>query len=223
MTLTNGNALAGRLAKAAMDLNIPVWLSSPVSKLIVDEGRVVGATVIQEGSPVEIRVRRGVVLACGGFPFDVERRKQLFPHAPTGREHFTPSPPLNTGDGLRLAEAVGGKRAVTLLATGSEVAIALKARERLQADGIATAVVSMPCCELFDHQDVAYRSKVLGAQVVRVAIEAAVRFGWDRYLGERGDFVGMKGFGASGGAEQLYEYFNITAAEVVARVKRLVG
>lgn len=108
MTLTNGNALAGRLAKAAMDLNIPVWLSSPVNKLIVEEGRVVGATVVREGSPVEIRVRRGVVLACGGFPFDVERRKQLFPHAPTGREHFTPSPPLNTGDGLRLGESVGG-------------------------------------------------------------------------------------------------------------------
>lgn len=108
MTLTNGNALAGRLAKAAMDLNIPVWLSSPVKKLIVEGDRVVGATVIQEGSSLDIRVTRGVVLACGGFPFDIERRKQLFPHAPTGREHFTPSPPLNTGDGLRLAEAVGG-------------------------------------------------------------------------------------------------------------------
>ena len=79
----------------------------------------------------------------------------------------------------------------------------------------------MPCCELFDQQDSAYRSKVLGAQVVRVAIEAAVRFGWDRYLGERGDFVGMKGFGASGSAEQLYEYFRITADEVVLRVKHL--
>lgn len=108
MTLTNGNALAGRLAKAAMDLNIPVWLSSPVKKLIVEGDRVVGATVIQNGSSLDIRVTRGVVLACGGFPFDIERRKQLFPHAPTGREHFTPSPPLNTGDGLRLAEAVGG-------------------------------------------------------------------------------------------------------------------
>jgi transketolase len=109
------------------------------------------------------------------------------------------------------------------LATGSEVAIALKAREQLQAQGIATAVVSMPCCELFDQQDQAYRSKVLGIGVVRVAIEAAVRFGWDRYLGERGDFVGMTGFGASGGAEQLYEHFNITAAEVVSRVKRLLN
>jgi len=108
MTLTNGNALAGRLAKAAMDLNVPVWLDSPVKKLIVDGDKVVGATVMHEGAPVDIRVKRGVVLACGGFPFDIERRKQLFPHAPTGREHFTPSPPLNTGDGLRLGESVGG-------------------------------------------------------------------------------------------------------------------
>ncbi len=108
MTLTNGNALAGRLAKAAMDLHIPVWLSSPVKKLILDGDRVAGVTVIQDGNPVDIRVKRGVVLACGGFPFDIERRKQLFPHAPTGREHFTPSPELNTGDGLRLGESVGG-------------------------------------------------------------------------------------------------------------------
>ena len=108
MTLTNGNALAGRLAKAAMDLHIPVWLSSPVKKLIVEGDRVAGVTVIQDGNPVDIRVKRGVVLACGGFPFDIERRKQLFPHAPTGKEHFTPSPELNTGDGLRLGESVGG-------------------------------------------------------------------------------------------------------------------
>lgn len=108
MTLTNGNALAGRLAKAGMDLNIPVWLNAPVKKLIVEGDAVVGATVVRDGKPLEIRVRRGVVLACGGFPYDVERRKQLFPHAPTGREHFTPSPALNTGDGLRLGESVGG-------------------------------------------------------------------------------------------------------------------
>ena len=108
MTLTNGNALAGRLAKAGMDLNIPVWLNAPVKKLIVDGDAVVGASVVRDGQTVEVRVRRGVVLACGGFPYDVERRKQLFPHAPTGREHFTPSPALNTGDGLRLGESVGG-------------------------------------------------------------------------------------------------------------------
>jgi succinate dehydrogenase/fumarate reductase flavoprotein subunit len=108
MTLTNGNALAGRLAKAGMDLNVPVWLNSPVRKLIVEGDAVVGATVVRDGTPVDIRVRRGIVLACGGFPHDIERRKQLFPHAPTGREHFTPSPELNTGDGLRLGESVGG-------------------------------------------------------------------------------------------------------------------
>lgn len=108
MTLTNGNALAGRLAKAGMDLGIPVWLSSPVTRLNMENGAVVGATVMREGRPVDIRVRRGVVLAAGGFPHDIERRRQLFPHAPTGREHFTPSPQLNTGDGLRLGEAAGG-------------------------------------------------------------------------------------------------------------------
>ncbi len=108
MTLTNGNALAGRLAKAAMDLNIPVWLSSPMRRLLVEGGGVVGAVVEHEGKLIEIRTRRAVVLACGGFPHDIERRKQLFPHAPTGREHFTPSPSANTGDGLRMAEAAGG-------------------------------------------------------------------------------------------------------------------
>jgi succinate dehydrogenase/fumarate reductase flavoprotein subunit len=108
MTLTNGNALAGRLAKAAMDLKIPVWLSSPVRELIIEGDRVTGALVDREGKPIRVRARVGVVLACGGFPHDIARRKQLFPHAPTGREHYTPSPQGNTGDGLRLAESAGG-------------------------------------------------------------------------------------------------------------------
>lgn len=109
MTLTNGNALAGRLAKAAMDLDIPVWLSSPVKKLVVDYDGVSGAMVEHEGKTVQVKATRGVVLACGGFPYDVERRKQLFRHAPTGKEHYSPSPSTNTGDGLRLAESVGGR------------------------------------------------------------------------------------------------------------------
>ena len=108
MTLTNGNALAGRLAKAAMDLQIPVWLNSPARKLLIDGGRVAGALIEKDGTRMRIKTRVGVVLACGGFPHDVERRKALFPHAPTGREHYTPSPKSNTGDGLRMAEAVGG-------------------------------------------------------------------------------------------------------------------
>lgn len=109
MTLTNGNALAGRLAKSAMDLDIPVRLSCRVTALTTDQGRVTGAIAEQGGRELRIEAARGVVLACGGFPHDVARRAQLFPHAPTGREHYSPSPAGNTGDGLRLAEAVGGR------------------------------------------------------------------------------------------------------------------
>lgn len=109
MTLTNGNALAGRLAKSALDLNIPLWLSSPVRELIVENGAVKGAVVEREGRTIRIQARRGVVLACGGFPHDIARRKKMFPHAPTGAEHYSPGPTGNTGDGLRLAETAGGR------------------------------------------------------------------------------------------------------------------
>jgi transketolase len=101
------------------------------------------------------------------------------------------------------------------------VAVALQARLLLQAEGIPTAVVSMPCCERFDAQDASYRAAVLPPGGVRVAVEAAVRFGWDRYLGERGGFVGMTGFGASGPADALYELFGITPTAVAAEAKRL--
>ncbi|MBR0842561.1 FAD-dependent oxidoreductase [Bradyrhizobium liaoningense] len=109
MTLTNGNALAGRLAKSALDLKIPMWLSSPVRELTVENGTVTGAIVVREGREVRVRARQGVVLACGGFPHDVERRRKMFPHAPTGNEHYSPGPTGNTGDGLRLAESAGGR------------------------------------------------------------------------------------------------------------------
>ncbi len=109
MTLTNGNALAGRLAKSALDLKIPLWLSAPVQELIVENDAVRGAIVMREGRRISVRARRGVVLACGGFPHDVARRKAMFPHAPTGAEHFSPGPEGNTGDGLRLAESAGGR------------------------------------------------------------------------------------------------------------------
>jgi len=118
-----------------------------------------------------------------------------------------------------LAEAEDGDRAATLLATGSEVAIALAARDQLQADGHPTAVVSMPCWELFDAQDDAYRAAVLGGTGVRVAVEAAVSLGWDRYTGDGGGFVGMDSFGASAPGGQLYEHFGITAGAVAGVVK----
>ncbi len=114
-----------------------------------------------------------------------------------------------------LAEADGEAR-VTLLATGSEVHLALAARETLQADGVPTAVVSMPCWELFSAQPESYRQAVLGANTVRVAVEAAVGFGWERWTGPEGGFVGMKSFGASAPAKDLFNHFGITAEAVVA-------
>jgi transketolase len=122
-----------------------------------------------------------------------------------------------------LAEAVG-KRQVILMATGSEVEIALKARDLLQVEGIGTRVVSMPCMELFAAQDEAYRKKILPAGPVRVAIEAGVRMGWDQWLmgGRKAGFVGMTGFGASAPAEVLYKQFGITAENTVAVVKGLL-
>jgi transketolase len=127
-----------------------------------------------------------------------------------------------------LAEAEGKRQAI-LMATGSEVAIALAARDLLQAEGIGTRVVSMPCWELFEHQDEAWRRKVLPAGPVRVGIEAATRFGWDRWLyGERGKreksgFVGMHGFGASAPADVLYEKFGITAEATAQKVRDLLA
>ncbi len=113
-----------------------------------------------------------------------------------------------------------GERAATILATGSEVEIAMAARDALQADGIPTAVVSMPCWELFDAQDAAYQAETLGADdCVRVAVEAGVTFGWSRYGVAEADVVGMRSFGASAPAPEVYAHFGITAEAVAARVK----
>jgi transketolase len=126
-----------------------------------------------------------------------------------------------------LAEATGKRQAI-LIATGSEVEIALNARAILEGEGIGTRVVSMPCMELFAAQPEAWRKRVLPAGPVRVAIEAGVRQGWDRWLlGERGRearsaFVGMEGFGASAPAERLYQEFGITAEAVATKVKALL-
>lgn len=106
-------------------------------------------------------------------------------------------------------------RRVTILATGSEVAIALKAKEKLELMGVSTAVVSMPCWELFEQQSEEYRSSVLCSSSVKVGVEAAVKMGWERYLGEHGRFVGMSDFGCSGSSEALYKHFEITDQKVV--------
>lgn len=126
-----------------------------------------------------------------------------------------------TAKGAYVLRETEGARDVTLLATGSEVEIALAAAENLAGEGVKAAVVSMPCWELFERQDAAYREKVLGS-APRVGVEAAVRFGWDRWLGDHSAFVGMSGFGASAPAGALYKKFGITADAVAEAAQRLI-
>ena len=130
--------------------------------------------------------------------------------------------------GYVLAEATGKRQAI-LMATGSEVEIAMKARDLLEADGIGTRVISMPCWELFEQQDAAWRRRVLPPGPVRVAVEAGIRFGWDQWLfgeggkREKSGFIGMQGFGASAPAERLYKEFGITAEATADMVKGLLA
>jgi transketolase len=112
-----------------------------------------------------------------------------------------------------------GGRDVTLIATGSEVAIALEAAKRLAEDNVRAAVVSAPCFELFRQQSRDYQAEVLGNSP-RVGVEAAVEGEWARWLGDAGEFVGMTGFGASAPAEVLYREFGITAEAVAAAAMR---
>jgi transketolase len=164
-----------------------------------------------------------IALTQTGTPSVLSLTRQGVPTVRT--EHKTKN--LVAQGGYVLAEAEGKRQAI-LMATGSEVAIAMAAREILQAEGIGTRVVSMPCWEIFEEQPDAYRRRVLPAGPVRVAVEAAIRFGWDRWLyGERGKrekggFVGMHDFGGSAPAEELYKHFEITPEAVAAKVREML-
>ncbi|MGO6711086.1 transketolase [Rhizobium leguminosarum] len=122
-----------------------------------------------------------------------------------------------------LQEAEGGERQLTILASGSELHLAVEARSVLQDEGIRTAVVSMPCRLLFEKQDAAYKKSVLGGSRARVAVEAAVRDSWDRYLGLDGVFVGMREFGASGKIDDVYKKFDITTDAVIRAGREVAG
>ncbi len=124
-----------------------------------------------------------------------------------------------TARGAYELRAARGEAKVTLFATGTEVPLALAAADRLEANNTPTRVVSVPCFELFFEQDAAYQASVIGRGTVRVAVEAAIQQGWERFIGEDGAFVGMTGFGASAPAEVLYEKFGITVEAVVAAAK----
>jgi transketolase len=135
---------------------------------------------------------------------------------PTLRTGHTPE--NQSARGAYVMREAKGQRRVTILATGSEVEIAMAAADALAKDAIEAAVVSMPCWELFEGQSDDYRAGVLGT-APRIAVEAACRLGWDRWIGERGRFVGMTGFGASAPAPHLYTHFAITAEAVAAAAR----
>jgi transketolase len=126
--------------------------------------------------------------------------------------------------GYVLADAPGAQPELILIGTGSELSLCIEAYERLVAEGIQARVVSMPCWELFDEQDVEYCNRVLPPTVTaRLAVEAGIGQGWERYLGDRGRFIGMTGFGASAPGGVLMRHFGFTADNIVAQVKDLLG
>ena len=127
---------------------------------------------------------------------------------------------LSARGGSILREAEGGAPSVVLIATGSEMSIAMAARDVLQDEGQPTRIVSLPCWELFDAQEPAYRDEVLVGDVLRIGIEAAVSFGWERYLGQNGVMIGMKSFGASAPASDLYPHFGITVEAVTEAARK---
>lgn len=121
-----------------------------------------------------------------------------------------------------IVKEADGERDVTLIGTGSEVSIAMEAAKTLEGEGLNVAVVSLPCWELLEQQSSDYQWEVLG-DAPRVGVEAAVDFGWNKWLGSNGQFIGMSGFGASGPAGELYEHFGITAANVADAARRVTG
>ncbi|MCG5240361.1 transketolase [Azospirillum doebereinerae] len=169
--------------------------------------------VLRPGDAVETAECWQIALEATGTPSVLALTRQ---NVPTLRTEHTAENRSARGAYV-LAEAEGERKA-TILATGSELSLAMEARKALQAEGVGTAVVSMPSWELFAAQDDAYKASVLGTGV-RVGVEAAIRLGWDRWLGDKGAFVGMTGFGESAPYQELYKHFGITAEAVVAAVK----
>ena len=160
--------------------------------------------------------------------WDIAVRSRKTPSLLALSRQDVPQLRLEAGDenlsarGAYVIRSFGGKRDVTLLATGTEVSLAVEAAEKLAADGLGVAVVSMPSWELFGKQTAAYREEVLGS-APRIAVEAAGKFGWERFVGSAENVIGMDGFGASAPANELYAHFGITRDAIIARARALIG
>jgi transketolase len=178
-------------------------------------------TVIRPADATEVVEAWGAAVRHRSGPVGLVLSRQDL--ATIDRSKYAPAAGLHHG-GYVLADAPGGKPSILLLATGSEVEIALAAYERLRQDGVAARVVSMPCLEYFAAQTPDYRDSVLPPSVHRrIAIEAAAPQSWYRWVGDRGVVMGIERFGASAPYERIYEEFGLTAERLVRQAKTLLG
>ncbi len=177
-----------------------------------------GLVVLRPGDANEVAQAYQIALARKDGPTALVLTRQNVPTL--CRKTYAPAIGVQQG-GYILAEAAGGTPALILMGTGSELQLCVSARESLQKEGIPTRVVSFPSWELFEAQEASYRERVLPTKVqARVAVEAGIEQGWQRYLGNKGRFVGMCGYGASAPYEELYEHFGITVAGVIAAARK---
>jgi transketolase len=177
--------------------------------------------VMRPGDANETAVAWKVILQQKSRPVAIALTRQNLPTL--DRTKYAPAEGVARG-GYILADAKGGEPAVILLATGSELQLAVAAHEQLAAAGVASRVVSMPAFEIFDDQPQEYRDEVLPPAVTaRVAVEAGIRQGWDKYIGSGGGFVGLDTFGASAPYEKVYQHRGVTTAAVVAKAKEQLG
>jgi transketolase len=179
-----------------------------------------GLDVVRPADANETVVAWRAILERSGHPAGLCLTRQNVPVFDRSPESGLASAEGTARGGYVLAEAAGGSPAVLLIATGSEVQLALAARQTLQAEGIPARVVSMPCLEWFAEQDASYREEVLPAAVrARVCVEAGVGLGWRAFAGDAGEIVSLEHFGASAAYQTLYEKFGITAGAVVAAAR----
>jgi transketolase len=173
-------------------------------------------TVIRPADANETVEAWRMAMTCATGPVGLALTRQKLPV-------LDPAKTKGAARGAYVLEEATGAAKVLLLASGSEVHLALEARKVLEAEGIPTRVVSMPCWEVFKAQSADYREAVLPSAVkARVSVEAGVTFGWERWLGEGGAAIGLDHFGASAPAETLFERFGFTVENVVATAKRLL-
>jgi len=177
--------------------------------------------VLRPGDANEVTECWKIIMALEESPVSLVLTRQAMPTF--DRTKYAPVSGVAKGAYV-LADAQGGKPDVILIGTGSELSLCVDACEKLKAEGIKARVVSMPCCEIFDKQDAAYKESVLPAAVTaRVSVEMAATFGWERYTGSKGKNIGMHRFGASAPLKDLLKYFGFTVDKVVEAAREVLA